>query len=111
MPNLLTYVGTIQHLNCGGQESQKQFAVYDSDTHHLEKGQGHQNWNKLIDPKQGDPNAKFGKPCFTCFNSVRDRANHKVSVKSGNTSIIFLKYEKVKNSGIFNASSVYLKIL
>ena len=56
MPNLLTYVGTIQHLNCGGQESQKQFAVYESHIPVTLKGQGHQTW---YDPNQGKNNANL----------------------------------------------------
>ena len=57
------YIRTIQHLNYGGQESKKQFAVYDSDTPvTLKQSQGHQKWYELVDPKQGYNNAKFGKP-------------------------------------------------
>ena len=38
------YVRTLQCLNYGGQECEKQFAVYDSDTPMtLKQGQGHQN--------------------------------------------------------------------
>ena len=47
------YVSTIQHLNYSGQESKKQFAVYDSDTPvTLKQGQSHQIWDELVDPKQ-----------------------------------------------------------
>ena len=50
----LMYVRIIQHLNYGGQESKKQFAVYDSDTPvTLKQGRGHQTWYKLVDHKQG----------------------------------------------------------
>ena len=90
MPNLLTYVGTIQHLNCGGQESQKQFAVYDSSTPvTLKQGQGQQTWYDLVDPKQGYNNTKLEKPHL---NSVPGKANNNVFVKAGNTSIMSLEY-------------------
>ena len=53
------HVRTIQHLDNGGQESQKQVAVYDSDTPvTLKQGQGHQTWYKSVNPKQGYNNAK-----------------------------------------------------
>ena len=54
------YVGTTQHLNHGGQDSKKQFAVYDSDTSvTLKQDQGHQTWYELLDPKQGYNTAKL----------------------------------------------------
>ena len=38
-------------VNYGGQESEKQFAVHDSDTPvTLKQGQGHQPWYELVDP-------------------------------------------------------------
>ena len=49
------------------------------------QGQGHQTWYGLVDPKQGNNNAKFEKPHV---NSVCERANDKVCVKQGTTSII-----------------------
>ena len=65
----LLYVRTIQHLNYCGQESEKQFAVYDSDTPvTLKQDQGHQTWYELEDPKQGYNNAKFEKN--TCLSKL-----------------------------------------
>ena len=45
----------------------------------LKQGQGHHTWYELADPNQGSNNAKFEKPHL---NSVRERANDKVFVKS-----------------------------
>ena len=76
---ILMCVTTIQHLNYGGQESKKQFAVYDSDTSLiLNQGQGHQTWYELVDPKQGYNNAKFEN---LCLKTVSEKANKKVFVK------------------------------
>ena len=75
------YVRAKQQLNYSRQESEKQFAVYVSETSVTLK-QGQQNWYKLVDPKQGYNNAKFEKPCL---NSVCWKANDKVFVKSGHT--------------------------
>ena len=89
-PVFLMYVRTIQRLNYYGQESKKQFAAYDSEIPvTLKQGQGHQTWYKLVDPKQGYNNAKFGKPRF---NTVSEKASYKVFVKSGNTLVISLHY-------------------
>ena len=83
------YVRTIQHLNYGGLESKKQFAVYDSDKPvTLKQCQGHQTWYELVDPKQGYNNAKLEKPCL---NSICETANNKDFVKSGNTSIFTIE--------------------
>ena len=49
------HVATIQSLYCSGQESKKQFAVYDSDTPVTLKGKGHETWYELLDPKQDLP--------------------------------------------------------
>ena len=71
-----------------GQESKKQLAVYDSDTPvSLKQGQGHQTWYALVDPNQGYNHTMFEQ---SNFNSVREKAKVKVSVKSGNMSTIFL---------------------
>ena len=60
----------------------KQSAVYDSDTPvTLKQGQGHQTWYELVDPKQGCNNGKFEKPHLK-LNSVQEKANDKVFVKS-----------------------------
>ena len=75
------YVRTIQLLNYGGQESKKQFAVYDSEKPvTLKQGQGHQTWYELVEPKQGYNNAHL--------NSVHERANNKVFVRSGNINYL-----------------------
>ena len=85
----LMYERTVQHLNYSGQiffNFFKKFAVYVSDTPvTLEQGQGHETWWKLVDPKQGNNNAKFEKPYL---NSVREKVND----KSGNMSIISFEY-------------------
>ena len=66
----LMYARTIQLWNYHGQESRKQFAVYDSDKPlTLKQGHSHQTWYELIDPKQGYDKAKFGK---LYLNSVRE---------------------------------------
>ena len=68
----------------------KQFAIYDADIRvTLKQGQGHQTWYELENPNQGYDNTKFEKPCL---NSVREKANDGVSVRSGNMSIICLEY-------------------
>ena len=55
----LMHTATMHHLNYSGQESEKQFAVYDSETPvTLIYGQCHQTWYKLLDPKQGFNHAK-----------------------------------------------------
>ena len=46
-------------------------------------------WYELIDPIQGYNNAKFET---LHSNSVREKANDKVFVKSGNISIVSLEY-------------------
>ena len=62
MPDLFHVCRVIQHLNSSGQESQKQFAVYDSDTPVTWKqGQGQQTWYELVDSKQGYNNARLTK--------------------------------------------------
>ena len=72
------------------KENKKQFAVYDSNTPvTLKQGQGHQTQYELVDLIQGYNIAKFEKPHL---NSVCEKANDKVFVKSGNTSIISLQY-------------------
>ena len=53
----------------------------------LIQSQGHQSWYELVDSKQGYNNAKFEKPHL---NSVHEKANDVVFVKSENTSITSL---------------------
>ena len=89
MIDLLNVCSNRTPLNNRGQESiQKQFAVYDSDTTMTLK-QGHQTWYELAEPEQGINHAKFKRPPL---NSVSNKANVKVTVKSENTSIISNKY-------------------
>ena len=61
----------------------------------LKQGQGHQTRYEFVDPKQGYSHPKFEKPHSY---SVRGKANDKVFVKSGNTSVISLEsvYESNK---------------
>ena len=74
----------------GKNLKKKQFAVYNSGPPvTLRQGQGHQTWYELVDPKQADNNAKVVK---SRLNSVREKADNKVFIKSGNMSIIFLEY-------------------
>ena len=83
------YVRTIKCLRYSGQESKKTISVSDSDTSvTLKQGQAHQTWCELTDPKQGYNNAQFEK---LCLNSVQERANDEVFVKSGNLEIISLE--------------------
>ena len=90
MPDLFNVCKNDTNLNCGRQESKKQFAVYNSDIPvTFKRGQGHQTRYELVDPKQGYNNAKFERPRL--YN-VHEKANDKVFVKSGNTSIISLEY-------------------
>ena len=61
---------------------------YDSDTPvTLEKSQGHKVWFELETPSKVIAMQKFEKPRL---NSVREKVNNEVFVKSGNTSIISL---------------------
>ena len=70
-------------------KSKQQIAVYDSDTPvTLRQGQGHQTLYALEDPKQNYNYTKFENPHL---NNVHEKANDKVFVKSGNTSIISLE--------------------
>ena len=55
----------------------------------LKQGQSHQTWHESVDSKQGYNQAKFEKPRI---NSVCEKGNDKVFVKSGNMSIISLEY-------------------
>ena len=86
------YVRTIQCFKYSGQKFKKQFAVYDSDTPvTFKQGQGHQTGYNSVDPKQGYNllKAKFEK---SHLNSVCQKANDKVFVKSGTMSIISPEY-------------------
>ena len=76
MPDLF-HVGKNQCLNYGGpkpkkkQKTEKQFALYDSDTPvTLKQDQGHQIEYELVDTEQGYDNAMFEK---SRWNSVREK--------------------------------------
>ena len=87
----------------------KNHVSYDFDTRDLETRSGSSKLYELVDSKQGYNNAKFEKPCL---NSVHEKANNKVFVKSGNISIISLEYvQKVENSGKFMICMLYLTVL
>ena len=101
------YVRTIQYLNQGGWESQKQFAVYYSDTPVTLK-QGHQTWYELVYPKQGYNDAKFEKPLL---NSIHEKACDKVFCWIRTCPLSPLDMCKVKISGIFMTCLMYLQIL
>ena len=55
----------------------------------LNDSQDHHTWYDLLDPEQGYNHAKFEQPPL---NSVCQKANIKVFIKSENTSIISLGY-------------------
>ena len=68
----LIHERTTQHLNYGGQDFIKQYAVYDSDTHvTLKQDPSHQTWYDLVHPKQGYNNAMFEKPHL---NNVHEKS-------------------------------------
>ena len=70
----------------------KKNAVYDSDTPvTLKQGQGPQTRHELAGPKQSYNHVKFEGPPL---NSVGEKANVRIFVQSGNTSIIFLGYAR-----------------
>ena len=71
------YVAFMHCLNYNGQESKKQFAVYDSDTPvTLKYGQSHQTWYKLVDPKKGYNHAKIERPQLTPLNEATVNEKH-----------------------------------
>ena len=97
------YVRTIQRLNYNRQKSRKQVAVYESDIPMtLKQGQGHKTWYELVDAKHSYNDAKFEKPRL---NSVREKANDKVFVKSGNTSVISVKYVQNSKTVVYSVSA------
>ena len=68
--SFLIYVATIQ-CNYSGQESEKQFTVYISNTSvTLKQGQGHQTYN-YVDPKQGYNHAQFERSPFKIRKYVK----------------------------------------
>lgn len=78
------YVATIQRLDYSGPESKNhnlQFLIA------LRQGQGHWTWYELVDLQQGNKHANLKD-----LNSVCEKNDVKVSVKSGNTSLIYLEY-------------------
>ena len=78
------YVSTIQHLNYSGQESKKQFAVYDSDTPvTLKQSQGHQSCKENVDTLEGYNHAKFER-CYikSMKNATKVFSNDETSQSS-----------------------------
>ena len=64
------------HLNYSGQESKKQFEVYDCDTPvTLKQGQGHQTWFELVDPEQSYVNS-VSERASDGFCQIRKHVNH-----------------------------------
>ena len=67
--------------------------------------QCHQTWYKLVDHKQGYNLYKYNNAMLEepCLNSIHEKANNKVFVKSRNTLIISFEYvqrqKKQRNSG------------
>ena len=50
----LMCIATLHRLNCSGQNSKTQFAVYDSGIPvTLKEDQGNQTWHELLDHEQG----------------------------------------------------------
>ena len=83
-------VATMHRLNYSEQQSEKQFAVCDSDIPViLKKGQDYYTWYKLQDREQGHDLAKFE---ILPLNSVCKKANITVFAKSENTSVISFEY-------------------
>ena len=64
------------------------------------QGQGHQTWFELVDLKQGYNDGKFEKPRL---NSVCKKANDKVFVKSGNSSVVSLQCVNAKKWYIYDS--------
>ena len=86
------YVASIHRLNYSRQKPKRKFVFYDSNTPvTLTHGQGYQTWYEWVDPKQGYNLAKFEK---SRLNSVHEKVNVKVFVKSGNMSIVSLEYAR-----------------
>ena len=65
----------------------------------LKQGKGQQTWYALVEPNQGYNNGKFEQPHL---NSVCNKANNKVFVKSGNPSIISLEYVWKSNIVVYS---------
>ena len=74
----------------------------------LKQGKHYQTWYELVDPEQDYNNAKFERPPL---HSVRQKANLKVLVKSGDMSIIYLKYVRKSEIVVFHDLPMYLAIL
>ena len=97
MPDLFNVCKHHTTLKYSGQESKKQFAVYNYDTSvTLKQGRGHQN---RYDRKQGQHNAKFEN---TRLNSIGEKTNDKVFVKSGNTSVISLECVRKSETAVYS---------
>ena len=76
-------------LNYSGQESRNNLPFMNDLPETYKSGRGHQTWYELVDPKHGYNRTKFGRPAS---NSIHQKADVKVFVKSENVSIISLEY-------------------
>ena len=74
--------------------------MYDSDTPvTLKEGEDHQTWYDVVNPKQGYNNTRFEKPHL---NSVCEKANDNVSVKSGDTLMLSLEYVRMSKIAVYS---------
>ena len=69
------------------------FKIYSDIPLTLIYGQGHQTWHQLLDPKQGHNHAKLDR---LPLNSIHQKANMKVFVKSENTSLYYVQLKSKK---------------
>ena len=89
----LMHVTTVQHFNYTGPEFKNKNAVYVSDIPvTLKQGQGHRTWPKSAELKQGYNHVKLE---ISCLNSVREKANMKVFVRSGSWPFICLDFTQI----------------
>ena len=64
----------------------KQFAVYDSDISvTMKKGQDHETWYELLDPKQGYNQAEFERPPLNSVPPKKKKPTLKVFLSNQNT--------------------------
>ena len=83
-----------KHTHKKANKNPPQYAVYPCDTPiTLKQCQGHQAWNRLIDPEQGCNHAKFERPHI---NSVCEKTNMKVFLSQQERSMISLEYNAKK---------------
>ena len=102
----LKYVSNIQRLNFTGQESKKQFAVYDSDTPvTLKHGQGHQTWYELTAPKQ---DSNLMQVCKTLLEQCACKKKKKSFCQIRQRAIIFLGYVQKSNIVVYFSDLFYV---